>query len=872
MANFMRMLVVLPLFMALCVVSAYAQPLVSVDCGRTGTSVGYLGLTWSGDEQYVQTGQIGTIKIDKSTLIPPLATLRYFPTGKKNCYTFPGIGQGSKILIRAWFTYGNYDGLSSPPVFSLQFDGNSWSDVTTSLNSTAIAEMIYVTKVDNVSLCVAQTRPQNVPFISCLEIRRLGAKMYTGMDVDRPLQLIGRYAYGSNSVVRYPDDTYDRGWLFISDETSLGLTTITSSSNLMTTRLVDQPPAAVLRQAVTPSSSSASKLVVPILITSAVPVPHYVVFYFLEVSDNGSRAFTFLIDDKIFYSQSISPNRTVLEIYNPNVNLSASSVFTLVRDNGSALPPSINAAEFYRIGDYFVSGTESLDVKALGEFQRSYVQLQAWSGDPCLPIGYAWDWINCSSDPAPRVTALKLSGYGLTGSLADFSGLTALQTIDLHNNSLSGNIPEFLGKFTFLTELNLADNQFNGSVPSSLTSNSKIHLNISGNNLSGNSSDTTNKKKSHAGIIAGAVIASFLFLLLVILAVFCIFKKKPSTAGDDPKQPHFVEPKFNQSFTYAEIQEITNNFEKPIGEGGSGNVYYGRLANGTEVAVKEIKESLPRGTKEFVSEVELLMTVHHKCLVSFVGYCNESGKLILLYEYMSGGNLRQLLSGRASTPVILTWEARLQMALNVATGLDYLHSGCHPAIIHRDVKTTNILLNGKKEAKVADFGLSKAGSRDDVTHLSTVVAGTPGYIDPEYYSTNLVTKKSDVYSFGVVLFELMTGCPPFFNVSDERFHIVQWATARLVRGDIHNVADPKLRGQYNVNSMWKVADIAMSCTSQASRTRPHMSDVVNQLREAVEVETYQQTTDTSFTEVQHSSSSNEFSSSSMGTSYLPPAR
>ncbi|KAF3776349.1 putative LRR receptor-like serine/threonine-protein kinase [Nymphaea thermarum] len=787
MASFMRMLVVLPLFFALCVVSAYAQllwptvmrtpghvfvilrsenlenkhrTLVSVNCGTTGTSVGYLGLTWSGDEQYVQTGQIGTIKIDKSTFIPPLATLRYFPTGKKNCYTFPGIGQGSKIFIRAWFTYGNYDGLSSPPVFGLQFDGNPWDDVTTSLNSTAIADMIYVTKVDNVSVCVAQTRPQNVPFISCLEIRRLGAKMYSDMDVNRPLQLLGRYAYGSSRIVRYPDDTYDRGWIFISDETSLGLTTITSSSNSITTSLVDKPPVAVLRQAITPSSSSASKLVIPNFITSAVPVPHYVVFYFFEVSDNGSRAFTFLLDDKIFY-QSVAPNRTVLEIYHPNVNLSTSSIFTLVRDNGSALPPSINAAEFYRIGDYLVSGTESSDVKALGDFQRSYVQLQAWSGDPCLPIGYAWDWINCSSDPAPRVTALKLSGYGLTGSLADFSGLAALQTINSN----------------------------------------------------------------------GYAIFSF------------------DTLGDDPKQRHFVEPKFNQSFTYAEIQEITTNFEKPIGEGGSGNVYYGRLANGTEVAVKEIKESLPRGTKEFVSELELLMTVHHKCLVSFVGYCNEGGKLILLYEYMSGGNLRHLLSG-----------------------LDYLHSGCHPAIIHRDVKTTNILLNGKMEAKVADFGLSKAGSRDDVTHLSTVVAGTPGYIDPEYYSTNMVTKKSDVYSFGVVLFELMTGCPPLFNVSDERFHIVQWATARLARGDIHNVADPKLKGQYNVNSMWKVADIAMSCTSQATHTRPHMSDVVNQLREAVEVETYQQTTGTSFTAVQHSSSSNEFSSSSMGTSYLPPAR
>ncbi|KAF3772042.1 putative LRR receptor-like serine/threonine-protein kinase, partial [Nymphaea thermarum] len=327
-------------------------------------------------------------------------------------------------------------------------------------------------------------------------------------------------------------------------------------------------------------------------------------------------------------------------------------------------------------------------------------------------------------------------------------------------------------------------------------------------------------------------------------------------------------------FSHVDIVRITNNFEKVIGGGGSGDVYYGRLENGCEVAVKVLKNSQSQGTKEFVAEVKLLMTVHHKCLVSFVGYCEEGANLIVIYEYMSGGDLRQLLSGRTSTSAFLTWERRLQVALSIAAGLDYLHSGCNPPIIHRDVKTTNILLNAKMEAKVADFGLSKAGKKDDVTHLSTVVAGTPGYIDPEYYCTNLLTKKSDVYSFGVVLFELITGRTPLFDVSGERFHIVQWATARLVRGDIQSVADPKLGAQYEVNSMWKVADLAMSCTSQQSHSRPPMSDVAIQLKEAMEVETYyRQRTGCSFTEVQYSSSSSyEVSSSFPSLSLLPPAR
>ncbi|XP_031488628.1 probable LRR receptor-like serine/threonine-protein kinase PAM74 [Nymphaea colorata] len=872
MANCRRLL--LPLLLILSVVSASAQLPLNVDCGTTGKTAGYLSMTWVGDEQYVKSGQSATVRIDDS-LIVPLTTLRYFPDQrKKNCYSFPGLGQGIKILVRAWFYYGNYDGLSSPPTFDLLFNGNSWGTVFLSGdNDSAAFEMVHVTKVDEVSVCLARTKPNDVPFINSLEIKKLEDDMYLSMDTNRPLYLKGRYSYASPSTtVRYPDDPYDRLWFTFTDYASSGLSPLTRSSD-PSSDLADRPPAAVLRQAVTPSSSLASNMTVPNAIESPSPVPHYVTFYFVEMLANASRSFDIYLDDQKFYAGTIVPNGTVFEIVGSRVSLSNSSVFSLVRAKGSTLPPLISAAEFYIIGDAWVNATDSSDVKALSEFQKGYVQLQPWSGDPCLPMGYAWEWVNCSSDSTPRVTALYLSGYGLSGSLADFSNLTALQTIDLHNNSLSGSIPEFLGELPNLQQLNLADNQFNGSVPSSLTGNSRgLILNISGNNFDSNNP----KKKPNGSIVAGATIGSLLFLLLlVLLAIFIVRRRRTlDVPVNNPRLTVLPEQAIKHEFSHAEIVEITNNFETVIGEGGSGNVYHGRLNNGPEVAVKVLKDSLERGTKEFVAEVKLLMTVHHKCLVSFIGYCEEDGKLILLYEYMSGGNLRQLLSGRGSTSVFLTWETRLQMALSVATGLDYLHSGCYPAIIHRDVKTTNILLNGKMEAKVADFGLSKFGHKDDVTTLPTVVAGTPGYIDPEYYSTNMVTKKSDVYSFGVVLFELITGYPPLFNVSRERFHIVQWATSRLTQGDIDGVADPRLRGQYEVNSMWKVADIAMSCTAPSSKMRPRMSDVVNQLKEAIEAETYYQhmTTNTSCPEVQHSSSSYGFSSSHESTSTLPLAR
>ncbi|XP_031487445.1 putative leucine-rich repeat receptor-like serine/threonine-protein kinase At2g04300 isoform X2 [Nymphaea colorata] len=896
MANCRRLL--LPQLLILSVVSAFAQLPLNVDCGTTGKTAGYLSMTWVGDEQYVTSGQSATVRIDHNR-IAPLTTLRYFPDQrKKNCYSFPGVGQGIKILVRTWFYYGNYDGLSSPPTFDLLFNGNPWATVSPSGdNGSAAFEMVHVTKVEDVSVCLARTKPNAVPFINSLEIKKLEDDMYASMDTDRPLYVNGRFAYASTTVVRYPDDPYDRLWFPFTNYSTTGLSPVRRSSDPIS-NLADRPPAAVLRQAITPSSSLASNMTVPSFIGSPSPAPHYVTFYFVEMLANASRSFDIYLDDQKFYAKTIVPDGTVLELQNPNISLSTSSVFSLVRAKGSTLPPSISAAEFYMIGPVWgVAATDSSDVKALSEFQKSYVQLQPWSGDPCLPIGYAWEWLNCSSDSIPRVTALFLSGYGLTGPLADFSNLTALQIIDLHNNSLSGSIHEFLGKLPNLKRLNLADNQFNGSLPASLiTSNSIVNLNISGNNFSGNSSDFAGsaEKKGNVGVIAGGTIGSTLFLLLLVMLAIFIFKKRPANASAKPRSA-LLEPEIKQhGFSHAEIVEITNNFEKVLGEGGSGNVYYGRLRNGSEVAVKVLKDTLSQGTKEFVAEAKLLMTVHHRFLVSFVGYCEEGGNLILLYEYMGGGNLRQLLSGRSSTSAFITWEIRLKIALRVATGLDYLHSGCYPPIIHRDVKTTNILLNAKMEAKVADFGLSKSGQkeegadlptvavnprrysfgqRDDVTQVSTAVAGTPGYIDPEYYRTNRVTQKSDVYSFGVVLLELITGRPPIFAEPGERFHIIGWVTPRIARREIHSIADPKLNGQYNVNSMWKVADVALSCTSETSDRRPSMIDVVNQLNEALEVETsYQQLTDTPSSEVRSSPTFYEFSSSSLSSSYLPSAR
>ncbi|KAG6727760.1 hypothetical protein I3842_02G140700 [Carya illinoinensis] len=188
-----------------------------------------------------------------------------------------------------------------------------------------------------------------------------------------------------------------------------------------------------------------------------------------------------------------------------------------------------------------------------------------------------------------------------------------------------------------------------------------------------------------------------------------------------------------RQFTYSEILRITNNFERILGKGGFGTVYYGYIDD-TQVAVKMLSHSSVQGYQQFQSEVRLLMRVHHRNLTTLVGYCYEGTNMGLVYEYMAKGDLEAHLSdGNAKT---LTWEDRLRIATNAAQGLEYLHCACKPPIVHRDVKTTNILLNENLQAKLADFGLSKIFPSDGDTHVSTVVAGTPGYLDPEYYVHN----------------------------------------------------------------------------------------------------------------------------------------
>ncbi|GMH18183.1 hypothetical protein Nepgr_020024 [Nepenthes gracilis] len=289
---------------------------------------------------------------------------------------------------------------------------------------------------------------------------------------------------------------------------------------------------------------------------------------------------------------------------------------------------------------------------------------------------------------------------------------------------------------------------------------------------------------------------------------------------------------FNKSsFTYDELAAATTGFSQAnlIGQGGFGFVHKGVLPNGKEIAVKSLKSGSGQGEREFQAEVEIISRVHHRHLVSLVGYCIAGGQRLLVYEFVPNKTLEFHLHGKGQPT--MDFPTRLKIALGSAKGLAYLHEDCHPRIIHRDIKGSNILIDFSFEAKVADFGLAKL-SQDNHTHVSTRVMGTFGYLAPEYASSGKLTEKSDVFSFGVVLLELITGRRPV-DPSSEEDSLVDWARPLLTRaieeGNFDGLADPMLGNNFNPQEMTRMVACAAASIRHSAKRRPKMSQIVRAL-------------------------------------------
>ncbi|OAY60639.1 probable receptor-like protein kinase At2g42960 [Manihot esculenta] len=281
-------------------------------------------------------------------------------------------------------------------------------------------------------------------------------------------------------------------------------------------------------------------------------------------------------------------------------------------------------------------------------------------------------------------------------------------------------------------------------------------------------------------------------------------------------------------FTLRDLEFATNRFaaENVIGEGGYGIVYRGRLVNGTEVAVKKLLNNLGQAEKEFRVEVEAIGHVRHKNLVRLLGYCIEGVHRMLVYEYVNNGNLEQWLHGGMCHHGTLTWEARMKVLLGTAKALAYLHEAIEPKVVHRDIKSSNILIDDEFNAKVSDFGLAKLLDSGE-SHITTRVMGTFGYVAPEYANTGLLNEKSDIYSFGVLLLEAVTGRDPVdYGRPANEVNLVEWLKMMVGSRRVEEVVDPNLEVKPTTRALKHALLVALRCVDPDAEKRPKMSQVV----------------------------------------------
>ncbi|KAL2342122.1 hypothetical protein Fmac_010062 [Flemingia macrophylla] len=518
--------------------------------------------------------------------------------------------------------------------------------------------------------------------------------------------------------------------------------------------------------------------------------------------------------------------------------------------------------------------------------------LQSW--DATLVNPCTWFHVTCNSDNS--VTRVDLGNADLSGQLVPQLGqLTNLQYLELYSNNITGKIPDELGNLTNLVSLdlylntltgpipttlgNLAklrflrlnNNSLTGGIPMSLTNVSTLQvLDLSNNQLKGNvpvngsfslftpisyqnnpgliqpknaptppisTPPPASSGGSNTGAIAGGVAAGAALLFAApAIALAYLRRRRPQDhffdvpAEEDP-EVHLGQLK---RFSLRELQVATDNFSNKniLGRGGFGKVYKGRLADGTLVAVKRLKEERTQGGElQFQTEVEMISMAVHRNLLRLRGFCMTPTERVLVYPFMVNGSVASCLRERQESQSPLGWPIRKRIALGSARGLAYLHDHCDPKIIHRDVKAANILLDEEFEAVVGDFGLAKLMDYKD-THVTTAVRGTIGHIAPEYLSTGKSSEKTDVFGYGVMLLELITGQRAFDLArlaNDDDVMLLDWVKGLLKDRKLETLVDADLEGNYNDEEVEQLIQVALLCTQGSPMERPKMSEVVRML-------------------------------------------
>ncbi|XP_068651521.1 LRR receptor-like serine/threonine-protein kinase RGI5 [Aristolochia californica] len=447
--------------------------------------------------------------------------------------------------------------------------------------------------------------------------------------------------------------------------------------------------------------------------------------------------------------------------------------------------------------------------------------------------------------------SLDLSWNGFTGEIPEaVSGLTQLQSLDISHNHFYGGIG-VLGLLSSLTSLNISFNNFSGPIPvtpffrtlsaNSFLENPKLCQSFDGSTCSSALAHRTGLRSVKAVALICVIVGAMTMLVFAAWIWLSRNRRPFCERSSDSSSTSAGINDFSYPWTFIPFQKLNFNIdnildclkdENVLGKGCSGIVYKAGMPNGEIIAVKKLwktkKEEEP--VDAFASEIQILGHIRHRNIVRLLGYCSNKCVKLLLYNYISNGNLQQLLQENRN----LDWETRYKIAVGCAQGLAYLHHDCVPAILHRDVKCNNILLDSRYEAYLADFGLAKLMNSSNFHHAMSRVAGSYGYIAPEYGYTMNITEKSDVYSYGVVLLEVLSGRSAVEPQFGDGLHIVEWVRKKM--GSFEpaiNVLDTKLQGlpDQMVQEMLQTLGIAMFCVNSSPAERPTMKEVVALLME-----------------------------------------
>ncbi|KAL6646494.1 hypothetical protein ACP70R_018102 [Stipagrostis hirtigluma subsp. patula] len=470
---------------------------------------------------------------------------------------------------------------------------------------------------------------------------------------------------------------------------------------------------------------------------------------------------------------------------------------------------------------------------------------------------------------------LNLGHNDLIGAIPDaFTGLKVIGVLDLSHNHLTGVIPPGLGCLHFLADFDVSNNNLTGEIPTSgqlITFPASRYDNNSGlcgipltpcmHNASAGSlpqSSPNGRRKFVEESVLLAVALSVLIVLSLVVTLYKLqrsreIKTKEMPTGYSESLPVSTDLRWKLSgaheplsinlaifenplrkLTFADLNEATNGFSSDalIGSGGFGEVYKAKLKDGSIVAVKKLMHFTGQGDREFTAEMETIGKIKHRNLVPLLGYCKIGDERLLVYEYMKHGSLDVMLHEKAETGVNLDWAVRKKIAIGSARGLAFLHHSCVPHIIHRDMKSSNVLLDNNLDAYVSDFGMARLMNALD-SHLTvSMLSGTPGYVPPEYCQSFMCTTKGDVYSYGVVLLELLSGKKPIDPTEFGDSNLVDWTKQRVKEDRINEIFDPTMTTtEYCELELYQYLKIACQCLDDQPNRRPTMIQVMSMFKD-----------------------------------------